>query len=120
MKVFQDLYVSANAETMAAAVADMENNLPAGWMRDKTAETRTQAFPVSTRRISYCFTCQKEKQRPVAMLMLTQKDSGTFYVSNIIPVERHQLEHAEYNGILEDFYENVFKPWPPRQSWNIP
>src|ERR1700730_8069963 len=104
MQVFRDLYISANAEAMAAAVAEMEKALPTGWVRDISAEARTQAFPSTTKRVTYCFACKKEKRRPAAMLILAQKDPGTFYISNIIPIERHQLEHAEYNGILEDFY----------------
>jgi hypothetical protein len=110
MEVFRDLYVSATTEKMNAAVAEMEKAIPAGWARDKAAESRTQAFPTSTQRVSYCFACKKEKQRSAAMLILAQKDPATFFVSNIIPVERHQLSHAEYNTILEDFYEKVFKP----------
>jgi len=32
-----------------------------------------------------------------------------FYVSNIVPKERHQLAHVEYNSVLEDFYQRVFR-----------
>jgi len=110
MNVFRDLYISANAERMATAVAEMERILPSGWIRDKPAEDRLQAFPVPAKRIAYCFVCKNEKPRPAAILFLAQKDSNTFYVSNILPVERHQLEHAEYNSVLENFYETVFKP----------
>ncbi len=111
MKVFRDLHISADAEKMAAAVAEMEQAMPAGWARDKAAEARTQAFPFVTKRVNYCFACNMEKQRPAAMLILAQKDASTFYISNIIPIERHQLEHGEYNSVVEDFYERVFKPY---------
>ncbi len=116
MEVFRDLYVTANAETMSAAVAAMEKVLPAGWARDKSAETRNQAFPTSVKRVTYCFTCQKGQSRPAAMLILAQKDSGSFYVSNIIPLERHQLEQAQYNRVLEDFYVRVFKPYAEKAN----
>lgn len=118
MNVFRDLYISADAEKMAAAVAEMEQAMPGGWARDKAAEGRAQAFPAITKRVNYCFTCTKEKRRPAAMLILAQKDVGTFYISNIIPVERHQLEHAEYNTVLQDFYERVFKPYADK--WKLP
>ncbi len=115
MKVFRDLYISANAETMAAAVAAMESALPPGWVRDRDAENRSLAFRASTKRATYCFARKKDKHRPAAMLVLAQKESetdpDTFYVSNIVPLERHQLEHGEYNAVLEDFYERVFKPY---------
>ena len=96
---------------MAAAIAEMEQDLSAGWTRDRAAERRAQAFPISTDRVTYCFACKKDKRRPAAMLILAQKDPEIFYVSNIIPTERHQLEYAEYNDVLEDFYERVFKPY---------
>ncbi len=111
MTVFRDLYISANAETMAAAVAAIEKVLPADWARDRNAEVRSQAFALSTKRLAYCFACKNVDGRPAAMLILTQKDSGTFFVSNIIPIERHQLERSEYNSILENFYDRVFKPY---------
>ena len=95
---------------MAAAIAEMERSLPAGWMRDKVAEARTQVFANSSKRITYCFKCTRDKERPAAMLVLTQRPN-TFYVSNVIPGERHQLENAEYNAILEEFYAKVFKPY---------
>ena len=116
MDVFRDLYISADAETMAAAVGEMEKVMPAGWARDKAAEARTQGFPSITKRATYCFTCKKEKHRPAAMLILAQKDLGTFYISNIIPIERHQLEHSEYNSVLEEFYELVFKPFAEKSK----
>ena len=116
MDVFRDLYINADAATMAAAVTEMEKMLPAGWARDKAAEARTQAFPSITKRANYCFACKKEQQRPAAMLILAQKDPSTFYISNIIPIERHQLEHAEYNSVLEDFYERVFKPFAEKSK----
>lgn len=110
MEVFRDLYVSAVAETMASAVEEIEKAMPAGWARDKAAEARSRPTPFLTKRVAYCFGCEKEGRRPAAILILAQKDPGTFYVSNIIPIERHQLAHAEYNAILEDFYRRVFTP----------
>ena len=110
MEVFRDLYITANAEKMAAAVAEIEKAMPAGWSRDKSAETRSRSAPVLTQRVTYCFGYEKEDHRSAALLILAEKDPATFYVSNIIPTVRHQLAHAEYNTILEDFYERVFKP----------
>ena len=116
MNVFRDLYVNADTEQMAAAVAEMEQAMPEGWARDTTAEARTHAFPITTKRVNYCFTCKNEKLRPAAMLILAQKNACTFYISNIIPISRHQLEHVEYNSILEDFYERVFKPYADKSK----
>jgi len=111
MNVFRDLFISADVERMSAAVAEMEKALPAGWKRDKAAEARSRAAPTLTKRVSYCFSSEKAQERPAAMLILAQKDMDRFYVSNIIPLERHQLERAEYNRVLEDFYERVVRPY---------
>lgn len=111
MKVFRDLYISASAQSMAAAVATMEQTATGGWARDKNAEARWRGAPSATKRATYCFVRAKDALRPGAMLILAQKDPGSFYVSNIIPIERHQLENSEYNDVLVEFYENVFKPY---------
>ena len=116
MDIFRELNISADAEKMAAAVAEMEQAMSGGWARDEAAEARSRAFPFITKRVNYCFACKKDKQRPAAMLILAQKDPGTFYVSNIIPIELHQLEHAEYNNIFEDFYEQVFRPYAEKSK----
>ena len=111
MNVLRDLYITANAETMAEVVAAMEQTLPPGWTRDRDAEIRSRALSVSDKRTLYCFARKKENRLPAAKLILAQMDSDTFYIANIIPVERHQLEHSEYNGVFEDFFEHVLKPY---------
>ena len=76
----------------AAVTADLiERSPPPGWVRDRAAEGRSRAAPVLKPRPTYCFTCSEERARPAATLMLAQKDSGTFFVSNIIPLSKHQL-----------------------------
>jgi hypothetical protein len=111
MEVFRDLYISATGERMAQAVTELETALPTGWTRDKFAEEQTRSAPVLSRRDTYCFRCIRETKRAAAMLILAQKDARTFYVSNIIPLDRHQLAHAQYNAVLEDFFAKVFKPY---------
>ena len=110
MEVFRDLTISADTERMAAAVAQIERSLPAGWMRDRAAEAKARSAPLLTPRVTYCFTCTKDGRRPAAMLILAQKDAGTFYVSNIVPTDRRQLSHPEYNSVLEDFFQRVLRP----------
>jgi hypothetical protein len=95
---------------MAAGVEQIERSLPAGWIRDREAESRARSAPALTPRPTYCFACTKDSHRPAAMLILSQKDGETFYVSNIIPMGRHRLSYGEYNAVLEDFYERVLRP----------
>lgn len=114
MKFFRDLYINASADAMEAAVNAMEQALPAGWKRDRNAENRLRAFQMATQDDVYCFTRENSQHRAATMLTLARKDAKTFYVSNIIPLNRNKLERAEYNAILEEFYEHVFRPYAER------
>ncbi len=109
MDIFRELYVSATAEEMAELVGAIEQSLPAGWARDHAAEEWAQSGPFG-RGPAYCFACQPEGQRAAALVTLAQKDPDTFFVSNILPVARHQLARSEYNFILEEFCERLLRP----------
>jgi hypothetical protein len=111
MEAHRELYISADAHRMTAAVEQMEHSLPDGWTRDHLAEAEAQSDVLQQQQGIFCFTCTKEGKRAPAMLVLVQKDAGLFYVSNIIPSDRHKLSRAEYNDVLEDFYRRVFEPY---------
>ena len=107
MEVFRDLYFRADPDKIAAALDTIE--LPTGWTRDRAAEARVRATAAMPPPI-FCFACTKQAGRPASLLILAQKHAETFYVSNVIPIERHQLSYAEYNSVLEDFYQTVLRP----------
>ncbi len=111
MEIFRDLYISVEPDRMAATADLIERSPPPGWTRDRAAEGRARAAPVLRPRPTFCFNCSPEGRRPAAMVILTQKDAGTFFVSNILPTVKHQLDHGEYNAILEDFYDRVIRPY---------
>lgn len=105
MEVFRYLYVRADVDQVSAVVAQIERAMPPGWGLDRQAmENSPQSRP------TFHFTCTKEGQRHAAILFLSRKDEGTYHVANILPAERRQLSCREYNVILEDFYERVFRP----------
>lgn len=110
MEIFRDLHITAEPERMAAAADLIERSLPAGWTRDRAAEARVRSAPALKPRPTYCFGCSQEGRRPAALVILTQKDPATFFVSNVMPLAKHQLAHGEYNAVLEDFYERVIRP----------
>jgi hypothetical protein len=111
MEVFRDLYVSIEPDGMAAIADRIEQSPPEGWTRDRAAEEKIHAASGTMPRPTFCFTRTEQDARPSATLILAQKDAGTFYVSNVIPVSKHQLAHGEYNAILEDFYERIIRPY---------
>jgi hypothetical protein len=110
MEVFRDLYVSIEPDGMAAVADLIERSPPEGWGRDRAAEGKIRAASGIKPRPTFCFTRTERDARPSATLILAQKDAGTFYVSNVIPVSKHQLAHGEYNAVVEDFYERVIRP----------
>lgn len=118
MEIFRDLHVSATAERMAEVVGEIERALPAGWTRDRAAEERALSGPFGRRQV-YCFACRAEGRRAGALVILAQKDPGTFYVSNIIPVSKHQLARGEYNLLLEEFCERLFRPVAERAGLTV-
>jgi hypothetical protein len=111
MEIFRDLYIGVEPDRMAVTADQIERSPPPGWTRDLTAEARVRSAPELWSKPTFCFSCSAEGRRPAAMVILTQKDAGTFFVSNIIPTAKHQLGHGEYNAILEDFHDRVLRPY---------
>jgi hypothetical protein len=111
MEIFRDLSISIEPDRMAAIADLIERSPPPGWSRDRTAEGQARSAPVLKPRPTFCFSCLQEGRRPAALVILTEKDPGTFYVSNIVPLTKHQLAHGEYNAILEEFYERAIRPY---------
>jgi hypothetical protein len=109
MEVFRELFVNADEGRMATLVESIEYSLPLGWVRDREAEGRICSTPFAARP-TYCFTCEAEGRPASATLILTEREPGTFYVSNIIPVSSDRLSYAEYNTVLEEFFRCVLRP----------
>src|SRR5437016_5630723 len=102
MEIFRDLYISIEPDRMAATADLIERSPPAGWTRDRATEGKGRSAPALKPKPTYCFSCSQQGRRPAALVILTQKDAGTFFVSNIVPLSKHQLAHGEYNAILEE------------------
>jgi hypothetical protein len=108
MEVFREVYIGANSDRMPGFVEQIESSLPPGWARDRDAEDKFRSSLFAARS-TYCFTCANGG-RPAGTLILTEKEPGTFYVSNIFPVSKDQLSYSEYNSVLEEFYELALRP----------
>lgn len=118
MEIFRDLFVRADAGRMASLIESIERDLPAGWARDHEAEARirvTQFGPGAT----YCFTRVAKDEPGSATLFLSQTEPGTYAVRNIIPATKRQLTRAEYNRLLEEFYERSLRPSAERDGLSI-
>jgi hypothetical protein len=118
MEVFRDLFVNADEGQMASLVEAIERSLPPGWVRDREAAERIRSSSFAAWP-PYCFTCGAEGSPDSATLILTEKEPGVFYVSNILPVSRDRLSYAEYNTVLEQFFRGALEPSAERSGLTV-
>lgn len=64
----------------------------------------------------YCFTCENRPGVEHATMFFVEREDQAIYVANIIPREKSQLSHAEYNSILDDFTQSVLDQLPDRDE----
>jgi hypothetical protein len=108
MEIFREPFLRGERERLIAAAEAIEPALTDGWKRDREAEARVRTMGGD--RPEYCFTCSRSADRQAALVFLTEREPGIFYVANVVPDETGQLSHAEYNAILEEFYERYARP----------
>ncbi len=102
MKVFQDLELRGDRDSLVRLVENIRTRLSNGWTRAEEVERR---YSRDVRRETYCFSCTKIGDRESATLLLVQSEPGLLRVSNIIPRETGKLSINQYNRILNDFYD---------------
>ncbi|MCI0704446.1 MAG: hypothetical protein L0241_25610 [Planctomycetia bacterium] len=111
MQVFRELFIRGEPEQLKATAEAICNSLSGDWSRDVEAEVRMRRTPpLGDVRNVYCFKCDKRGWRRAAALFLIDHDKQTYYVSNIVPNESPELSYAEYNGILEEFFNQFVQP----------
>lgn len=118
MKVFRDLFLRGDPERLLAAMAEVERHLADGWSRDAEAEGNLRAMALRGEP-TYCFACELREHRPTAVVFVTQKERGLFYVPNIVPQDRRELSHDEYNAILTEFCERFVRPAADRTGVQV-
>jgi hypothetical protein len=111
MKVFRDLVVHGESARLEAMAEEISRSMANGWARDPEAEGNMRSGAVLTHRPVYCFALGKGTRRtPAATVFLLGKDQDSLYVANVVPHEKSELTHDEYNSILEDFYRKFVEP----------
>jgi len=118
MKVFRDLFFRGDSERLLATMEEVERQLADGWSRDAETEgnLRTMALRGEP---TYCFACEQREHRPAAVVFVTQKEPGLFYVPNVVPRDRRELSHDEYNEILAEFCNRFVRPAADRTGVRI-
>ncbi len=118
MKVFRDLFLRGDPERLQTTMEDVELQLTDGWSRDAEAEGNLRAMALRGEP-TYCFACEQRERRPAAVVSVTQKEPGLFYVPNIVPRDRRELSHDEYNQILAEFTDRFVRPTADRTGVRV-
>jgi hypothetical protein len=118
MKVFRDLFLRGEPEQLRATMSEVERLLSEGWSRDALAEGNLPAL-APWGEPTYCFACAQRQQRPAAVVFVTQKEAGLFYVPNVIPRDQRELSHDAYNDILAEFHDRYVRPAADRTGVRV-
>ena len=118
MKVFRDLFLRGDPERLLATMDEVERLLSDGWSRDAEAERTLRAMALRGG-LTYCFACERREHRPAAAVFLTQKEEGLFYVPNVVPRDRRELSHDEYNGLVAEFCDRFVRPAADRTGVHV-
>jgi hypothetical protein len=103
MKLFRELKITGNPETLERVIENIEKSLDNGWSRDRQAEAEVNDDESSPLK-RYCFSCTEVECRPGSRLWISGPWYGRLFVFNIIPTTVLQLSYDEYNSILAEFY----------------
>jgi hypothetical protein len=113
LEIFREIFIRGSTEQLAATIAEMVRSLPDGWSQDLLAERRLGAIGSKTK-ATFCFALVSDDRLPAATIFITQEEPGTLVASNIIPRDKDRLSLAEYNSLLEEFYERIVRPCADR------
>jgi hypothetical protein len=102
VEIFRDLLIRGTPEQFKSAVEQIDRSGADGWFHDRVTEGQFNALTLRTEP-TFCFSCTETEVRPAATVFLTRNSSGSFYASNVVPLDRYQLSHGEYNALLAEF-----------------
>jgi hypothetical protein len=118
MTVFRDLFLRGEPEQLLAMVGEVERLICDGWSRDAETERSLRALALRGEP-TYCFACDRREHRPAATVFITQKESGLFYVPNVMPRDQRELSHDDYNAILAEFCDRFVRPAADRTGVRV-
>jgi hypothetical protein len=110
MQVFQELYIHGTPDQLRATREVIAALISGGWARDAEIERRMRNASPPRLRNPECYSCQRRGPRPEVTLFLLDKDATTDHVANIVPHDSPDLTHAQYNGLLEEFFTHFVRP----------
>lgn len=105
--VFQDLKLVPVEGNLGAVRKSLVDNQTQNWVHDVQTEEKLLRHSLqSDDVIQFSY---KGLDKPQATLTLWQQGNG-YAVTNIVPLEKSQLNVEEYNLLLQDFVDSLVKP----------
>jgi hypothetical protein len=106
MKTFRDLYIYLNGMNVDIFIQKLGDQTNPIWSRNKDKEEIMDG-----KEQFLCFEAiQNDRVQPVALFLFPDNDNTVWKVSNIIPTQKNELTHDEYNAALMDFHEQIIQP----------
>src|SRR5580658_3841971 len=122
MKVFQDLTISGKEPDLRKLIAIMtDKSTHSGWKRDPKRERELESESL-IKWPMYCFAFGGGAKRKGAKLYLSLRRKGgssNLVVSNIVPSGFENLSYADYNLILNDYYDKLVVPFVKNSRLNV-
>lgn len=106
MKTFKDVYIRVGEAGIVDYIKDVTAALEKPWKRAYENEENSKYLG----EVAFCFQREGDSMLPAAGLSIFQKDSNTWYIPNVVPIESGQLSYDEYNEIITEFYNSCLAP----------
>lgn len=112
MKTFKDVYIRVGDTGIVDYIRDVTSGLENPWKRAYENEENSKYLG----EIAFCFQRKGDSNLPAAGLSIFQKDGSTWFIPNVVPIESGQLDYAEYNEIITEFYSSFLLPVSERHG----
>jgi hypothetical protein len=109
MRALNELVIRGPRADLMSLLQRLQGSLTNGWRCDCASEERLRGMGVGGGN-ALCFRCADTPDHPAAALWLQPRAPEEWYVSNIVPLGRKDLNDEEYNRILGEFETTFLEP----------
>src|SRR5579862_3365086 len=102
---FRELYLKVDREHSNEFAAAVDAALTDGWVHARKSEREARRHDIESEWFYY--TRDNREGRVPVLLAIYRRDAETLYVSNVVPLDRSQLTHEQYNGAVQEFSDKV-------------
>ncbi|WP_407579566.1 hypothetical protein [Citrobacter koseri] len=106
MQTFKDVFIKLGDKSIIDFISNVTDNVTAYWSRAYENEENSKYLG----EIAFSFKRSGDSILPDAGLSIFQKENNIWYIPNVVPLEKGQLNYDEYNKIITDFYNSCLKP----------